>query len=283
MNKRNVFIFFLIISGLLLIVSCAPSVPTSQYGIINVNSTPDGAKIYLDGVDTGMATPFTITNLEPGSYTIKLDNSCYKIWEESVIVTAGETTYLNPILRGADQEFVVIQPGSEGKDAFVASDFSDQNYGNCLYSIIGGSTSSFISRYYLQFDLSGIPSNARVLSADLELYQFTLLLLEPGTFDINIHKVTSNWEEDTITWNLQPTCAVDVEYTNDITDGETGGRYWNLDDIVQGWVDGTIVNYGIVLKDSDEDEVRTYATFRTSDYNTETIRRPRLEIGYYIP
>ena len=39
----------------------------------------------------------------------------------------------------------------------------------------------------------------------------------------------------------------------------------------------------MVLKDSDENEVRTRVTFRTSDYNTETIRRPRLEIEYYIP
>ncbi len=96
MKKRSILILSLFITALILIAGCTPTTPTT--GIIEVNSTPIGAKIYLDGVDTGMATPFTITNVEAGSHVIKLDAFHYKIWEETVIVTANETTYLNPLL-----------------------------------------------------------------------------------------------------------------------------------------------------------------------------------------
>ena len=111
MEKKSILIFSLIVTVLILIAGCTSTTPTT--GIINVNSTPTGAKIYLDGVDTGMATPFTITNVEAGSHVIKLDAFHYKIWEESVIVTANETTYLNPLLTYAAESTITLQPGTE--------------------------------------------------------------------------------------------------------------------------------------------------------------------------
>jgi hypothetical protein len=52
---------------------------------------------------------------------------------------------------------------------------------------------------------------------------------------------------------------------------------------VQAWLDGSITNYGVVLKDIDEASVNTLAYFWTSDYTTDTSKCPKLEIDYYIP
>ena len=278
MKKKSILVLSLIIATLILVAGCTPPIPTT--GTIEVNSTPAGAKIYLDGVDTGMATPFTFTNKEAGTYVIKLDVFHYEIWEETVTVIANETTYLNPLLTYASTQTITLQPGPEGKDAGVSSAVPESNFGNFDHSFIGGFSSTII-RLYIQFDLSSIPLNARILDADLRLFQYSTW----GTdnFAVGLYKVTSDWEESTIDWDPQPTSSADAEVTNNITAGVTTWKYWDIDTLVQGWLDGTITNYGMVLKDTDETLVESYAKFYTSDYTTDTTKRPKLEIDYYIP
>ena len=278
MKRKSILILSLIITVLILIVGCTSTTPTT--GIINVNSTPTGAKIYLDGVDTGMATPLTITNVEAGAHVIKLDALYYKIWQETVIVTANETTYLNPLLTYAAPSAIALQPGTEGMDGVVMDTAPSGNYGDLTYSIIGN-TLSAILRLYIKFDLSTVPANARITGAYLGLYQYATL----GTdnFTIGLYTITGDWDESTITWNLQPISSTDAEITNNINAGAITWESWNIGDLVQGWLDGDITNYGMVLKDTEESLVNTVAYFYTSDYTTDTTKHPKLEIYYYIP
>jgi len=278
MKKRSILILSLFITALILIVGCSSTTPTT--GTIEVNSTPTGAKIYLDGVYTGMATPFPITNVEAGAHVIKLDAFHYKIWEENVIVTANETTYLNPLLIYAAESTIVLQPGAEGIDTGVESALPTNNYALWPFTGIGNSASTIV-RTYIEFDLSSVPANARVFDADLKLYQYNTL----GTddFAIGLYKVTSDWEEGTIDWDPQPTSSTDAEVTNNIYAGAITWESWDIDTLVQGWLDGNITNYGMMLKDTDESSVNTIAYFYTSDYTTDTTKCPKLEIDYYIP
>ncbi|TES92890.1 MAG: PEGA domain-containing protein, partial [Candidatus Cloacimonadota bacterium] len=39
---------------------------------IQVNSTPTGAQVFLDGSDTGRTTNTTLTNVSAGSHTVDL-------------------------------------------------------------------------------------------------------------------------------------------------------------------------------------------------------------------
>jgi hypothetical protein len=278
MKRKSILILSLIITVLILIAGCTSTTPTT--GIIEVNSSPAGAKIYLDGVDTGMATPFTITNVEAGAHVIKLDKTYYKIWQETVIVTANETTYLNPLLTYATQSTITLQPGTEGMDGVVMDTAPSGNYGDLSYSIIGNALSAIL-RLYIKFDLSTVPANARITGAYLGLYQYATL----GTdnFTIGLYTITGDWDESTITWNLQPISSTDAEITNNINAGAITWESWNIGDLVQSWLDGDITNYGMVLKDTEESLVNTVAYFYTSDYTIDTTKRPKLEIVYYIP
>ncbi len=47
-----------------------PAGPTT--GTVQVNSTPQGARVYLDGADTGKVTNCLLSNLAPGSHAVKL-------------------------------------------------------------------------------------------------------------------------------------------------------------------------------------------------------------------
>jgi sugar lactone lactonase YvrE len=68
--------------------------PPAQYGSIQVNSSPTGAKVYLDGSDTGKTTNTTLSNVSAGNHTVKLVKEGYVDYEENISVTAGQTANL---------------------------------------------------------------------------------------------------------------------------------------------------------------------------------------------
>ncbi len=67
-------------------------------GSIQVNSSPTGAKVYLDGTDTGKVTNCTLTDVSPGSHNIKLIKEGYEDYQESVSVVVGQVTIVSTAL-----------------------------------------------------------------------------------------------------------------------------------------------------------------------------------------
>jgi hypothetical protein len=121
-----------------------------------------------------------------------------------------------------------------------------------------------------------------VIDADLGLYYYRSV---GGivTAPIGAYAVLENWNEGSVTWNNQPDFSTTVEYTRTVPASVTNDFvYWSLDDLVEGWVDGTISNYGLVLKDTDESTVEVWKGFRSSDWGTAS-ERPKLVVHYYDP
>lgn len=73
-NRNLLKIFILLILGAtaLVLVSCGREAPTYAPGTIVVTSTPEGADILLDGVDTGLDTPATLADLAVGLYMVSV-------------------------------------------------------------------------------------------------------------------------------------------------------------------------------------------------------------------
>jgi len=67
------------------------SCDTDKTGFIQVNSTPAGAAISLDGVSTGYTTNYTLANVDVGTHTITLKLSGYDDFVQGVSVVAGQT------------------------------------------------------------------------------------------------------------------------------------------------------------------------------------------------
>jgi hypothetical protein len=67
----------------------------SDTGSIQVSSTPQGAKIFLDGTDTMKVTNSTLDSVEAGSHIVRISLDDYANYEETVTVTAGETAIVN--------------------------------------------------------------------------------------------------------------------------------------------------------------------------------------------
>lgn len=251
-------------------------------GSISVKSNPTGAEIYLDGSDTGNITPYMITDVKEGSHTVRLTCWHCKDRRETVMVTGGETTYINWALTHAPAQTVTIQPSpADGKDAHVEEVIPDTNLGPSDKIWVGEWGGGQLNRAYLQFNLSSIPTTAVVLDAELGLYYHNSSGAQP--VDIGAHKVTSVWNDGTITWNAQPTSAPIQEYVLTVPAAPTNSFvFWSIDDLVQGWSDGSIANYGVVLKDIDETITKACKGFYASDLGTAA-RRPKLVVSYYDP
>ncbi|MFB0566361.1 MAG: PEGA domain-containing protein [Candidatus Aminicenantaceae bacterium] len=69
-----------------------------EKGSIQVNSTPEGATIYLDGSDTGKTSNATLTDVPVGSHTVKLVKERYQDWEDTVTVAKDTTATVSATL-----------------------------------------------------------------------------------------------------------------------------------------------------------------------------------------
>ena len=79
---------------------------------------------------------------------------------------------------------------------------------------------------------------------------------------MSVFRVTSDWDQGSVTWNTQPqndpnpAATTDATYNWHQTPGDApcnpppddlGYTSWNIKDLAQGWVDGAFPNYGIAL------------------------------------
>jgi len=71
--------------------------PAVTTGVLQVDSKPGGAAVYVDQIYRGV-TSTVIGNLVPGSHAIRLSKAGYQDWSGAVSIGAGVTTFLNPAL-----------------------------------------------------------------------------------------------------------------------------------------------------------------------------------------
>jgi len=251
-----------------------------KFGSIDINSSPPEAAVYLDGVDTGNIAPYVITNLDPGSHTIKLVLSHYKYREGTVTVNANETTYINWSLTYAPEETATIQPdAADGKDTGVWD--GDPTMNNATDTVIFlGKTSTDIFRGYLEFDLSSIPDDVVLTNARVGLY---IASWGAPAAPIGAYRVEEPWTEGGVTWNNQPEFATTPEYIRNVSGSATPSwQYWYIADLAKGWMDGSISNNGIALKYAGDGTADTVKLFYTSDWS-DASQRPKLLVTYYDP
>lgn len=252
-----------------------------RFGSIDINSSPAGATVYLNGMNTGNITPYVITNLAPSVYIVTLDLFHYKYREALVTVNADETTYINWSLTYASEQTTTLQPDeTNGKDSSVSKAYPTLNYGTYLLLAAGTGTAD-TCRAYLQFSLASIPANARIVSARLGLYYYQTT--GSGAAPIGAYAVLGSWNESTIIWNNQPTCATAPEDTVNVPSAPTSSfLYWYITDLVQSWCDGSLNNYGVMLRDTNESTVESWKSFFSSNRLIPG-QRPVLIIYYYDP
>jgi Tfp pilus assembly protein PilX len=187
--------------------------------------------------------------------------------------------------------FLQLHAGS-GKDAMLNSFYSSRDYGNheLQVSIGFGSTLEYS---LLQFDLSTIPQGARILSARLALYHYvnTGTPVDPG---VDVHRLTRSWVEGThggtgtadgATWGtsdgVSNWSSAGGDYdtlavaSSAISSATGDWESWEIGNLVQGWINGSYPNNGLILKGTGALDV----SFASKEDADSTLH-PRLNITY---
>ncbi len=98
---------------------------------------------------------------------------------------------------------------------------------------------------YIQFGLAGVPANASVQKATLQLY--VNQVLSPGSFDV--YELDSPWTQNTLTFSNAPPLGASATGNHLVAVPATADQFILIDvtPLVQGWVSGTIPNNGLAL------------------------------------
>ena len=158
------------------------------------------------------------------------------IWLYSIVLVVLFINYST-----AEAEISVLQPAN-GKDSVMYEQLPDDNFGSSDYIYSWPCCGDV--KGLIEFDISSFQGTT-IDSATLSLYQW---MNYPHTLTLGLYRVTSAWNESTVTWNTMPTIDATPVSTLTMTDGYSATwRAWDVTDVVQDWSSGTYENYGLMI------------------------------------
>lgn len=217
------------------------------------------------------------TNAAPNSQTDKQDKEVVVLKE--VKNPDGTTTVTVRINATPNSPNSPNSPNTTfwlSQDTYIASNTPSGNYGGASSLIIGYSSASGVGalRMLLQFNLSGIPSNATVNSATVYLYQYAATGVSSMGFQAQY--AVSPWNEYNATWN-------NANYIGGSTlpignfPNTLGWLSFNSTNLFQTWVSGAEPNYGLIITGNESPSANSSRYFYSSNSGTG---RPYVDITY---
>jgi hypothetical protein len=129
---------------------------------------------------------------------------------------------------------------------------------------------------YVQFDLSELPADARIESAELKLYFNGNY---PGTNSVQVGQVEGAWDEATLNWDTPPPAVTWNGPFAEVGDVEEDIA-WDVTSIVRSWQNGSEENFGFGLHSLEPGGKQYW----TKDAPKPDVNLPpRLVISYSIP
>lgn len=166
-------------------------------------------------------------------------------------------------------------------DARVEYTSPNSNYGEEAKFHVR-TTSNGVRRTYLKYDLRSLPPRARITSALLILY--AVADDGQGTYEpINMHAVTDNWDENTVTWNNGPPLGPVVATT--LVGPKNQYYSWDITAYAQEEFEGDKIASMIARFAFDNPQNPAGQPSRHRDFGSKESReqyRPCLEITYSL-
>src|SRR5574337_511004 len=188
-------------------------------------------------------------------------------------------------------------------DTMINANATTTNNGSCTVNVVNGRSATRAQRVLVKFNVSTIPSDAAIKTANLSLVQTATGTDALRTY--NAHRLTTNWSEGAVcasTTCASPTFGASWSESNlsncttvwTTAGGDfnatatasvvnvptTGTVTWGIKADVQAYVLGTATNFGTLIKDSAE----TVGSANTHTFgmkeNTTASNRPSLTVTY---
>ena len=146
-------------------------------------------------------------------------------------------------------------------DTYITSRYSGNNYCNDANLKIGYSSDLYISRGLTRMTFPSDFQGYTITSACYYAYQNYDGSSSPT---IQLASITTDWNPTTVNWSNRP--GLGGVYAA-LTVQAVGWYVWDITSLVQGWHNGSIANYGIYIKSSDEGSNK-YKRFYSCDDST---------------
>jgi len=298
-----------ILSVLLCVVGCKKDldenkVPVADAGNSKSITLPDSAVVSGSGTDADgkvvaylwsqVSGPGNSIIVNPGAATTAIRFSTAGSYVFQLMVTddkgATGVDTVSVIVNAAVQKTLTLQPANNPNEVNLIIE-----NGVNLGGVAGDDLPveawtrnglSFIVRSLLKFDLSSIPSNATIVSANLYLYSYPNPPHNGNLNDANygpansmyVSQVTANWSPGTVTWFNQPATSA----TNQLSVPTTSSSQLDLNLDVTNMVGSMVsnnANYGFLVKI--QNEVTYNSRIFVSSHNTTyTTKWPKLVVVY---
>ena len=109
--------------------------PTPIYGSLNVESTPIGPTIYIDGMEMG-ETPRSINEILVGKHEIRLTKEGFVTYTETVHIAKGERKQVKATLKSDGSVLMPQQPMTSKKESSVFFCVSQCRLFHCAASLV---------------------------------------------------------------------------------------------------------------------------------------------------
>jgi hypothetical protein len=138
-----------------------------------------------------------------------------------------------------------------------------------------------LARYEMlvRFDLSSIPEDAEIVSAELQLYCHAYRY-PPGALYLDAHRIVDSWNSDSASSVAGARYASQIEATKRVYGSDSWGyNSWNITNLARQWHTKSVPNCGVLIrtKSTSEDWYSFYG------HTGETGKTPRLVITYREP
>ena len=157
--------------------------PKPIYGSLNVESTPDFAKIFIDGEMRG-ETPKYFSEILIGTHEVKITKEGYADYKETVTVTKGERKQVSATLRNDVEISIHCNP----KGALLTIDGQEYRNANGTYRLTYGSHRVEAMAEGYQDYVSNIDVDEDHLSFEIDMNQLIPTGIINGRFSVSSTK-----------------------------------------------------------------------------------------------
>ena len=170
---------------------------------------------------------------------------------------------------------------------FVSSGYASTNMNNMQDLYIGVESANYKKcRTLVKFALPSLNKGDMVVQASLAFFMHGVSFYTSSMPDkeINVHKITENWDASTVKWNNQPDYDSVVTDYNFIERNPYEWKYFDVTKTVKEWYEGKASNYGFLIKSAvetgDNADVAARGIFWSDKYNSVDEGYPYVIIRY---
>ncbi len=215
------------------------------------NSAFTGATV----VDSGTATSWSASGKAGGTYYYRVrgyNTYGYGAWSNVQSVRVAPPTQLY-----ATADACILQ-GRSGANFGSTTDMW-AGYDDSL------SPDGQIARSLIKFNTSAIPAGTSISNAVLRVRYVGYYDYANRSRTVTSYRIGSNWSEGSVTWNTAPSIGEAYGAVSLVAAyGSFGWYSIDVTNLVRGWVNGTLPNYGVMLRGPEQSGLdsswRSFAT-----------------------